>query len=143
MSIQTEILSTEARNGMSYRREIWSMEGNPSVEIDAVYNAHGVYVGDKEWADYLAGKGIIPEAKQSDSNVCSIGFSYQDQKWYGWSHRAICGFAPGDIAKEGDCVCESGSLDPEAPDYSVPVGFEAKTMEDAKRMAIAFADSVS
>jgi hypothetical protein len=27
--------------------------------------------------------------------VCSIGFSEKEQKWYGWSHRAIYGFAPG------------------------------------------------
>jgi hypothetical protein len=143
MSIQTETLSTEARNGMSYRKEIWSMEGNPSVEIDAVYNAHGVYVGDKETADFLAEKGILPEPKRATSNVCSIGFSHKDQKWYGWSHRALCGFGVGAIAKEGDCVCESGSLDPEAEDLSIPVGFEAKTLDDAKRMAIAFADSVA
>lgn len=142
MSIQTQTLSTEARNGMSYRREIWSMDGNDAVELDAVYNAYGVYVGDKEHADYLAEKGIVPEAKRADSNVCSIGFSHKDQKWYGWSHRAMHGFGIGDIAKAGDCVCESGSCDP-AADVSVPVGFEAKTLDDAKRMAIAFADSVS
>jgi hypothetical protein len=142
MSIQTKTLSTEARNGMSYRREIWSLEGNDAVEMDAVYNAHGVYVGDKETADFLAEKGIIPEAKRTDSNVCSIGFSHKDQKWYGWSHRAIHGFGVGDIAKAGDCVCESGSCDPAAY-LSVPIGFEAKTLYDAKRMAIAFADSVS
>lgn len=141
MSIETQTLSTEARNGMSYRREIWSMEGNDSVELDAVYNAHGVYVGDKEAADELAKRGILPEPRRATSAVCSIGFSQQEQKWYGWSHRAICGFAVGDIAKDGDCVCESGSCDP-ASDVSVPVGFEAKTLDDAKRMAIAFADSV-
>ncbi len=142
MSIQAETLSTEARNGMSYRREIWSMEGNDSVELEAVYNAQGVYVGDKEMADLLAEKGILPEGRTPESNVCSIGFSNRDQKWYGWSHRAIFGFGIGDIANKGDCVCESGSCDPTA-DVSVPVGFEAKTLDDARRMAIAFADSVS
>lgn len=142
MGIETQILSTEARNGMSYRREIWSMEGNDAVEMDAVYNAAGVYVGDNETADFLAEKGILPEPKRPTSNVCSIGFSTKDQKWYGWSHRALYGFGIGDIAKEGDCVCETGSCDPSA-DLSVPVGFGAKTLDDAKRMAIAFADSVS
>lgn len=141
MSIKTETLSTEARNGMSYRREIWSMEGNPSVELDAVYNAFGTYVGDKETADLLALKGILPEGRNPQSNVCSIGFSAKEQKWYGWSHRAICGFGVGSIAKEGGCVCESGSCDP-AQNVSVPVGFEAKSLDDAKLMAIAFADSV-
>lgn len=141
MSIQTKTLSTETRDGMSYRREVWSMDGNDAVELDAVYNAHGVYVGDKETADFLAEKGIMPEPRKATSSVCSIGFSHKDQKWYGWSHRAMHGFGIGDIARHGDCVC-SKSLDP-ASDVSVPAGFEAKTINDAKRMAIAFADSVS
>lgn len=132
MSIETKTLSTEARNGMSYRREIWSMEGNDSVEMDAVYNAHGVYIGDPETADFLAEKGILPEAKRDDSNVCSIGYSHKDQKWYGWSHRAMHGFAIGDTIKAGDCAAES-----------LPIGFKAETIEDAKKMAVAFADSVS
>ncbi|MBH5389140.1 hypothetical protein [Bradyrhizobium diversitatis] len=132
MSIQTQTLSTEARNGMSYRREIWSMEGNDPVEMDAVYNAHGVYVGDKETADFLADKGILPEPRTEQSSVCSIGFSHKDQKWYGWSHRAIHGFGIGDAVKDGDCACES-----------LPVGFEAKSMDDAKQIAMAFAASVS
>jgi hypothetical protein len=37
------------------------------------------------------------------SPVCSIGWSDKDQKWYGWSHRAIYGFRPGDKVKKGDC----------------------------------------
>jgi hypothetical protein len=131
MSIQTKTLSTEARNGMSYRREVWSMEGNDPVEMEAVYNAHGVYVGDKETADFLAEKGIIPEPRTEQSSVCSIGFSHKDQKWYGWSHRAIHGFGVGDVVKDGDCACES-----------LPVGFEAKTLDDAKQIASAFADCV-
>src|SRR5882672_4247049 len=103
MSIKTEILSAEVRNGMSYRREIWSMEGNPSVDMEAVYNRHCVYVGDEETAGFLAKKGILPEARTLHSTVCSIGFSEQDQKWYGWSHRAMHGFGIGDIVKAGDC----------------------------------------
>lgn len=35
--------------------------------------------------------------------VCSMGWSERDQKWYGWSHRAIDGFAPGSEVKKGDC----------------------------------------
>jgi hypothetical protein len=49
-----------------------------------------------------------------------------------WSHRAIYGFAIGDTVKEGDCVA----------DY-LPIGFTAKTKADCKKMAIAFARSVS
>lgn len=133
MSIQTEVLSSEARNGMSYRREIWTMEGNAPLEMDAVYSAGGVYVGDIETADFLAEIGIIPEPSTDQSSVCSIGFSEKDQKWYGWSHRAMCGFGIGSIAKDGDIVCDEG----------LPVGFEAKTLDDAKMMAVAYAANVS
>lgn len=32
----------------------------------------------------------------------NIAFNPEEQKWYGWSHRAICGFAVGDTCKKGD-----------------------------------------
>ncbi len=34
--------------------------------------------------------------------IC-IGFNPNEQKWYGWSHRAIFGFGVGDECKKGDC----------------------------------------
>ena len=71
------------------------------------------------------------------STSIGIGFSEKEQKWYGWSHRAIYGFGIGDEVKEGDC-CASA-----APGKALPVGFKAKTLNDAKKMAEAFAESVS
>ena len=88
-----------------------------------------------------------PEANNGRGRTCSIGFCEREQKWYGWSHRAICGFGLDDVVKEGSCCASSGWTDeylvghPEE-DLSLPVGFRAKTLEDCKRMAIAFADSV-
>ena len=32
-----------------------------------------------------------------------VGFSHKDNKWYGWSHRAIFGFTIGSECKKGDC----------------------------------------
>lgn len=32
-----------------------------------------------------------------------VGFSPKDNKWYGWSHRAIFGFNVGSTCKKGDC----------------------------------------
>lgn len=32
-----------------------------------------------------------------------VGFSPKDNKWYGWSHRAIYGFTIGSTCKKGDC----------------------------------------
>jgi hypothetical protein len=107
-----------------------------------------VYVGDTKWAWFLVKRGIVPVASADDHSVASIGWREKDQKWYGWSHRAIHGFGIGDIVAKGDLTATSGYIDeylkdhPEA-DRSLPVGFVAKTLEDAKWMAIAFADAVS
>ena len=80
--------------------------------------------------------------------VACIGFAPAQNKWYGWSHRAMYGFGIGDEVHEGDLTNMSGFTDeylsehPEE-DLSLPVGFVAKNLNDAKRMAIAFADAVS
>ena len=36
-------------------------------------------------------------------NSASIGFSESEQKWYGWSHRAIFGFGIGSKVTQEDC----------------------------------------
>lgn len=121
---------------------------DPKVVMHSVYSLDGGYVGSLEGVNTYFEKGILPELADSEDNVCSIGKSYIDGKWYGWSHRAMHGFQIGDTAKEGDLCTESGWV-PEylaehpEKDRRVPIGFEAKTEEDAKRMAIAFAESVS
>jgi len=110
-------------------------EGMPKVIIKSGYTLDGKHIGDLKMTKFICEKlGIKkPEYKRSDSTICSIGFSEKDQKWYGWSHRAIFGFKIGDVVKKGDCTASSG----------LPIGFKARTLEDCKRMAIAFADSVS
>lgn len=123
------------------------IDGRHIVEVEIAYTPDGAYIGNEKTAEFLIhNKGIMPELMLG-AKVCSIGFCERERKWYGWSHRAIYGFKIGDVAKEGDCVCSSGWLDdylaehPEK-DLSLPVGFEAKTLDDCKRMAIAFAESV-
>lgn len=98
-------------------------------------------------ADSLIERGIAPQRSHPDAKVCSIGFCEKEQSWYGWSHRAMYGFTVGYVAKEGDCVTTTGKIesyiiDHPEEDRSVPVGFECKTLDDCKRCAIAFADSV-
>ena len=77
------------------------------------------------------------QLRTPESNVCSVGFSERDQKWYGWSHRARAGFGIGDKVKKGS-TCTSAMTG-----WSLPVGFKAKTLDDAYRMAAAHAESVS
>lgn len=61
---------------------------------------------------------------------CGLGFSEKEQKWYGWSHRAIQGFGIGDKFRE--CY----------PDKTKE-GKTIKTLEQAKEAAKRFAESVS
>ena len=118
------------------------------VIVKSAYTPNGDYIGDSKTAHFLIVKrGIKPEKANPTHNVCSVGFCEKEQKWYGWSHRAIFGFAIGFKVEEGDCCASSGytkeylAEHPE-DDLSLPVGFIAKDLIDAKRMAIAFADSV-
>lgn len=121
----------------------------PPFEMRSAFTPEGDYIGNPKDARFLVvKKGIQPEKAQSDHSVCSIGFNEAEQKWYGWSHRAIFGFAVGDVVKEGDCCASSGWTEeylaehPEE-DKSLPVGFEAKNLDEARLMAVAFAESVS
>lgn len=116
--------------------------------MKSAYTPSGDYIGNPKMAYRLCKvRGIRPEKSDPRANVCSIGFCGKEQKWYGWSHRAIYGFGIGDTVKEGDCCASSGWTEdylkehPEK-DRSLPVGFVARTLEDCKLMAIAFADSV-
>jgi hypothetical protein len=145
-----EVLSVRKyKAGYEVRTErVFHNGGDEFTIMKSAYNPSGDYIGNSvDGHRLVVRRGIAPEKRTSNSNVCSIGFCEKEQKWYGWSHRAIFGFGIGDIVKEGDCTASSGWTDeyleecPEA-DVSLPVGFEAKTLEDAKRMAIAFADSV-
>ena len=101
--------------------------------MKTAYTPNGDYIGDVRWASRLIRKrGIIPQLISPDHKVCSIGYSPKDGKWYGWSHRAICGFRVGSMVKMGHVTEEY-----------LPVGFVAKNITDMKIMAIAFARSVS
>ena len=126
--------------------------------------------------------------------VANIGFSEKEQKWYGWSHRAIFGFGVGSHVKKGDCAycpCDMSDFvsdcvrfwaDPDHKDVHVEditdEGFDicwtysdtipnegiratrgfvheefpkvygrgewtAETLEDARQMAIDFANNIS
>ena len=63
-----------------------------------------------------------------------IGFSEKEQKWYGWSHRAIHGFKVGDKCKDGDLGVGDG--------YAFKAGDVLKTLDDCKQRAKDFAKSV-
>jgi hypothetical protein len=183
--VRREIIESEAPDGSDF-------------EWKAAYSlVDGSYIGDCDNADYFEKKGILPQAIPGSGNkVSSIGFCKEEQKWYGWSHRAIFGFGVGSRVKRGDCayqpadpqdmlddnvrfwsdddtIIKSKELnvpDPHGdrdglgilvetenknksglgmkhwepyPDKWGKGEWEAKTLEDAKQMAIDFARSVS
>ena len=61
-----------------------------------------------------------------------VGFSPTEKKYWGWSHRGACGFGIGDKMEKNN----AGYI-PSKGEYT------AKTMDDAKQMAMDFAEGVS
>lgn len=120
------------RAGYVVRHERWAMGNDPAVDMQCAYTPSGDYIGNPKDARWLVvHRGIRPQLRTPDREVCSIGYNAAERKWYGWSHRAICGFRVGSMVRKGDCLAES-----------IPVGTEAETLLDAKRFAEAFAESV-
>lgn len=155
------------------------------------YTNDGYYIGNPGIAKFICNQmGIKPELIHKNSRVCSIGFNEDEQRWYGWSHRAIFGFGIGSKIEDTDDVAYNPKNREEYLDYlikgyennpvydnvkydidedksiitfnytlkgrDVPLsmilpletqygnGFwEAKTLDDAKQMAIDFANNIS
>lgn len=125
------LVRVEERIGYEVRVEVWDNGMTEPHEMTSAYSPDGGYIGTVDVAEFLVDeRGIAPELRHPDSNVCSIGFCEAEQKWYGWSHRAIFGFGIGDTIKKGDVIAHRG------------VGRVAETLDDAKQFADWFADEV-
>lgn len=85
---------------------IQAIENVPEeIRMISGYNSENQYIGNEGFARRLCDeKGIKPEFRTPDSGTCSIGFCEAENKWYGWSHRAIYGFGIGSTCKRGDCA---------------------------------------
>ncbi|NES91554.1 hypothetical protein [Okeania sp. SIO2B9] len=111
----------------------------------AVYNDENWFVGSPLMALKFYKLGIMPTVIKGRT-ICSIGYSEQQNIWYGWTPERMRGFKIGDEVKLGDAINESVWTDDYLAknphkDLSLPIGFKAETIEDCKRMAIAFANS--
>lgn len=62
--------------------------------MEKAVTKNGHYIGDPKFAnDLWKAFGITRfELRTKRSQVCSVGYSPTEKKWYGWSHRAIRGF---------------------------------------------------
>lgn len=95
-----KVLATKKYPGYIYRRELIDDSfygGSGGLKISCCYDEiTGQWIGDPKMARFLYIKMGIRDIEGS------IGFNEQEQKWYGWSHRAICGFGIGDKLFEED-----------------------------------------
>ena len=62
------------------------------------------HVGMEDKLSYLTRYGITEQIQSTSGKTANIGFNPVEQKWYGWSHRAIYGFGIGSEVKKGDCA---------------------------------------
>lgn len=103
MIIENSRVIRRYKSGYEIREEFWKTDPNDEGHImRQAYTPSGDYIGDSKFAHRLCTKrGIKPEKSDPAHCVCSIGFSESEQKWYGWSHRAIYGFGIGSVCEKG------------------------------------------
>jgi len=93
---------------VAYKSEMLIMDDAPTEvwksKFDDSYLSH---VGLECDLKFLADREITQELTHG------VGFSPKDGKWYGWSHRAICGFHIGSTCKKGDCHYRASNEDEE------------------------------
>ena len=78
--------------------------GCDDYEMTHAETPSGDYIGNSKDAFHICKKrGIKPEKAKPTHGFCSIGFCEKEQKWYGWSHRAMYGFGVGSAISKGDC----------------------------------------
>ena len=143
MEVTEVVRERRYKAGYVIRDEHWlthfedKAEGHTQLMKRQAYNLKGEWIGPSKEAHYLIVKrGIMPEKSRKSHCVCTVGFCEKDQKWYGWSHRAICGFGFGDRIFE----------ERYGNDHTPFIKHGRKTIrntKDAKKAAKAFAASVS
>lgn len=126
------IKTTVFRAGYQIKVEEWRHNDvDPPTQMRSAYNPSGHYIGTPRFARYLSKRGIVPELSDPGHEVCSIGYSAKDRKWYGWSHRAIYGFSIGTKVDDRSTIANKWA------------GKTIASLEEARQAAIDFAESVS
>jgi len=76
----------------------FGLSGEPSKIYQSKFDdSYITHVGMEDNIKFLADREITEELTHG------VGFSPKDNKWYGWSHRAMYGFTIGSECKKGDC----------------------------------------
>ncbi len=79
----------------------------------------GSYISDETML-VLIEKGITDQVQTlpNGGTVACIGFCPKEQKWFGWSHRAIYGFEIGSKVSKGDCNYTANNPQDMIDDYA-------------------------
>lgn len=125
-----EVFAAYAVSGTCFilqRENVRMFPGDTSGELlDMIvaYTPEGKYVGGCDQVALLMSIGITEQVQphSEQGGTCCIGFNPTEQKWFGWSHRAIYGFGIGSKVEFGDCA------------------YSPKDAEDAERAMRAFWD---
>lgn len=137
-----EIIFQRRYPGYIYRREIIdssNLGGNGNMMMVNCYSSDsGQWIGDARMARFLCKECGLRQIQKAQPHhcVCSIGFNEEEQKWYGWSQRAIFGFGIGDMIFDDEYGDENTHFSNHG---SVPIS----NLDEAKIAAINFAESIS
>ena len=74
--------------------------------VSKIDRSYLTLVGMEDSLKYLLKHGITEEIQNYHNEPgcsASIGFNPEEQKWYGWFHRAMYGFTIGSTCSKGDC----------------------------------------
>lgn len=84
------------------KHEMWDNGDGYPIKMKSAYSPEGAYIGSTRTAHRLATKYGIAKffLRTNTSNVVSVGYSPTDTISYGWSHRAIYGYATKAEAEE-------------------------------------------
>lgn len=172
MESETIYIQKYPDHGYEVRTEMikQTKQSEPRRVLNA-YTTRGTSIGNPQLARRLCQELLIaPELITIEHTTCSIGFREKDQKWYGWapnSNLVIEGFGIGSTMQQAatqptpEPEPETDPMAPEEDSGYTPVmrhhqrhkpeqgmkrGFKlwtARTLDDARQMAIDFANSVA
>jgi hypothetical protein len=88
------------------------LEDAPQSYVSKIDGSYLTFVGLENHLKYLLENGITEQIQNWNNekgNSSNIGFNPTEQKWYGWSHRALFGFGIGSECKQGNCSFKAGT----------------------------------
>lgn len=139
-----EVVRTTTYKKHNYVRRVELIDqtdfgGTEPLEMILYYSLDtGHWIGSQNHAMFLCKKMKLREIQKAKKTHCvaTIGYDKQQKKWFGWSHRAICGF------KVGDKIFEQ-RFGNDKTLYHKHGKKPVKTLADAKLAAKRFARYVS